>query len=358
MNNFTETDSYIYKLDLKNNLPIAGFDLDYTIICPKFGLFPKDEHDWKYCFEEIKSKLIDLAKSYNIVIITNQKKLNQNRDLILTRIINIYNDLVKLNINPSLLISLKDDNYRKPNTGLWNLLQNFIDIDKSKSFYAGDAAGRKYKRKNDFSDCDYKFALNNGIDFYTPEKLLNLRDNYISMELDTLPFKQYTYLNDNHKYIPKKYYNKEIVLLSGLPCCGKTNFKNKYFNNYVSFENNNTKKHLKIIQETINSKSVIIDDYNINKKSREAFINIAKINNINIRCFYFNIDKQLCLHLDNLRMKLSNGNILKKNKVIFTNLEKKLETPSLNEGFNSVDFVNFVPEFSSEQHKELFNQHY
>ena len=37
--------------------------------------------------------------------------------------------------------------------------------DKSASFYVGDAAGRA----NDFASTDRKFALNVGVQFYTPE---------------------------------------------------------------------------------------------------------------------------------------------------------------------------------------------
>lgn len=64
-----------------------------------------------------------------------------------------------------------DDKYRKPLLGLWDMfLQNnhltTADIDLQSSFYIGDAAGRKkgpQRKINDFSDFDYKFALNVGL---------------------------------------------------------------------------------------------------------------------------------------------------------------------------------------------------
>ncbi len=40
-----------------------------------------------------------------------------------------------------------------------------------KSFFCGDAAGRKDAKHKDFSDSDLKFALNVGIEFKTPEGL-------------------------------------------------------------------------------------------------------------------------------------------------------------------------------------------
>ena len=46
-----------------------------------------------------------------------------------------------------------------------------MKIDMNKSFYCGDAAGRKDGKHKDFSDSDYKFALNSGLPFKTPENL-------------------------------------------------------------------------------------------------------------------------------------------------------------------------------------------
>jgi bifunctional polynucleotide phosphatase/kinase len=56
---------------------------------------------------------------------------------------------------------------------MWEYFENShnegIKIDMKKSFYCGDAAGRKGPPK-DFSDSDLKFALVLGIDFFTPEQ--------------------------------------------------------------------------------------------------------------------------------------------------------------------------------------------
>jgi bifunctional polynucleotide phosphatase/kinase len=46
-----------------------------------------------------------------------------------------------------------------------------IKINKTDSFFCGDAAGRKTKTHKDFSDSDLKFALNVGVPFKTPEVL-------------------------------------------------------------------------------------------------------------------------------------------------------------------------------------------
>ena len=58
---------------------------------------------------------------------------------------------------------------------MWSLLcdkhNGKMKIDMQKSFYCGDAAGRKDAKHKDFSDSDYKFALNAGLPFKTPENL-------------------------------------------------------------------------------------------------------------------------------------------------------------------------------------------
>jgi bifunctional polynucleotide phosphatase/kinase len=68
------------------------------------------------------------------------------------------------------------DQYRKPMTGMFDLVQNLYkskgyEIDMEKSIYVGDAAGRLagVGRRKDHGDTDYKLALNVGLRFVTPE---------------------------------------------------------------------------------------------------------------------------------------------------------------------------------------------
>ena len=71
----------------------------------------------------------------------------------------------------------KYDKYRKCRTGMFEILQQVyaeqgLEIDLDKSVFVGDAAGRLGGIKGqmkDHADTDYKFALNVGIEFLTPE---------------------------------------------------------------------------------------------------------------------------------------------------------------------------------------------
>jgi len=87
--------------------------------------------------------------------------------------------------------------FRKPNRGMWLHLTEKIlsemEIDKGKSFYCGDAAGRKNKpdgSKNDFSMDDLLFSANLNLKFCTPEMLflehpLNFNSNIPGIQIFT-----------------------------------------------------------------------------------------------------------------------------------------------------------------------------
>ena len=63
--------------------------------------------------------------------------------------------------------------YRKPNDGMFKLMEKLMNVDKKESFYCGDAAGRKQPPFNDFSNDDLLFSVNLKLKFYTPEMLFN-----------------------------------------------------------------------------------------------------------------------------------------------------------------------------------------
>ncbi len=152
--------------DLKNEQPIASFDLDGTIInCKGKNVFPKHEQDWKYTYLNVKTTLQAVCKTHQIVIFTNQNwgSKIEKIQLFKRRFEHVAKDL---NIPITLFAALDNNKFRKPQTGMFELFLQQMHIDKKHSFYVGDAAGRK----NDYNDTDRTFAINLNLTFHTPEE--------------------------------------------------------------------------------------------------------------------------------------------------------------------------------------------
>ena len=155
--------------------------MDWTLIRTKTGkVFPKDEFDWLPLYDDLTlSKLRQVhEQGYLIVIFTNQ-----------AGVIRGYSGSTAYTISekfkaigamagvPMIFMASTYEHleYRKPDTGLWQLLLKEIleiegcKIDKESSFYCGDAAGRKQKPFNDHSNDDHFFSVNLQVKFYTPE---------------------------------------------------------------------------------------------------------------------------------------------------------------------------------------------
>lgn len=83
----------------------------------------------------------------------------------------------KLDLPMLVFLATRDDRNRKSRVNAWarmvETLQPEGAVSKEESFYCGDAAGRPKVagRTKDFAATDYKFALNLGVPFFTPEAL-------------------------------------------------------------------------------------------------------------------------------------------------------------------------------------------
>ena len=91
----------------------------------------------------VKDKLTELYDDgFKIVIITNQTE-KRIQDGFVEK---AHNIITELDLPIQIFASTKSHGFfRKPSVGLWYLLENNnqdVKIDRSKSFYVGDAAGR------------------------------------------------------------------------------------------------------------------------------------------------------------------------------------------------------------------------
>jgi bifunctional polynucleotide phosphatase/kinase len=148
---------------IPGNGTIVAFDMDGTWIKPKSGkVFPKGRSDWVWLFPEVPKKLKALhAEGKKVVIFTNQGGISTGttpaKD-IRGKILDLQKEL---GFPFQAFAATQDDLYRKPATLMWDQIflprNHGVDIDKSKSYYIGDAAGRpkswdgNAKTKKDFS---------------------------------------------------------------------------------------------------------------------------------------------------------------------------------------------------------------
>ncbi|CAN8269325.1 unnamed protein product [Cochlearia groenlandica] len=165
---------------LNDSEKIAAFDFDGCLAKTSVKITGADA--WSLMYPCIPEKLQSLySQGYKLVIFTNESNIdrwkNKRQAAVDSKIgrLNSFIELVKVPIQVFIACGVagsggKEDLYRKPKAGMWQLMKKHfnsgITIDMDKSFYVGDAAGRK----GDHSDADIKFAQANGLKFLTPEE--------------------------------------------------------------------------------------------------------------------------------------------------------------------------------------------
>ena len=253
-----------------------------------------------------------------------------NKDDFLFKISNIQKSL---NIPLILLASTHDNEYRKPRIGFWKLLKKLDDIkvNKKKSFYVGDMAGRiKTKKfKGDKRDSDRKFATNAKIDFFTPEEFF--------LGEKERKWKFNGYLLDYNKEETELKSNKEneLILLSGYPGSGKSTLARTKFKDYklLSKDLDGIRIYKKLEKELSENNKVIVEGLLYNDQKRERYIKLAKKYNYTIRFIEIKLSFDESYHLNTYRsLKIK----LLIPKVVYYTYRKYYEKPS-NKDFRIIE---------------------
>jgi bifunctional polynucleotide phosphatase/kinase len=330
-----------------NKSKIAAFDFDDTIVRAIGKKFSVTDKDWEFFTDEVTTKLIDFNKQgYQIVIVSNQKGISNNKPPKEVWMKKLDNVAKQLNIPLIVLAATKNDLYRKPRTKLWN---KFIKCDHAKSFYCGDAGGLPKRnidgtQYRDFSDTDLKFALNLKIPFMHRDELIFGKDYskktyMIEYPLDSVKKGKYT------EFKPK---NKEIIINVGYSGSGKSYYTTKYVtpHNYVYVNQDTLKTKNKCIKACLNAlkegSCIVIDNTNPTAAVRKEYLDMAKKFNYNMKCHYFNTELDLSVHNNSFRHCVSDGASSMVPQIAYNIYKSKFEKPSTKEGFNEVDEIDFV----------------
>jgi bifunctional polynucleotide phosphatase/kinase len=344
-NNFVKPDS-----NKDDKIKMAGFDLDSTLIKTRTGkTFPKDSNDWQWMFDRTIDELSKLNKdNYRIIIITNQSGIKDDLNKLQEMKKKIELIELELKVPYEIYILPYKDVFRKP----FPTILNIINPDINTSFFCGDAGGRQ----SDHSDTDIKFAYNGLIEFKTPERLF-LKDTSSKGKIE-YPIEQY-----DNSIIDGSYYFKvnskskskliipELIIMVGFPGSGKSfianQIKNKLKTNTVilSFDELSKSEFNKQLKSNIACKNnIIIDNTNLDKKSRKVFIDMGIESKYFIRCVYVNTSFERSKHNNCFRLYVEFCKDQTYTKFVpdiaYNIMKNKLEIPNTNELFNQIDIAS------------------
>lgn len=370
------------------NTKVAFYDLDGTIVRPKNNkTFPSktDEYDFEFLFSTRPSGTLSVidrirqqhSDGFAVVVITNQKQTAYSaKSGLATWKKKMAHIAAAIDVPMRVFAALGDDEFRKPRLGMWTefLKQNGgVEVDLRRSFFVGDAAGRKKYR--DHQDTDLKWALNAGIGFYTPEEYflqkekeyeIPLRpwspsattpaigllkglvcepeDEMVTVELSSIERRESaakTVLGGQGGSN-----GAEIVLFVGAPASGKTFLYNRVFApaHYVHVNQDTLRtrdKCLRVVRDTIEAgQSCVVDNTNRDRATRKLYIDLARMLDARIRCIYFDVPKHVCVHNNHFRAHHGPTNDQEPKRTIlpYTAIEgwfKDRQPPKRQEGFDA-----------------------
>ena len=375
-------ENVIYNIDLgnKDSRKIAGFDLDSTLIKTKSGrLHPKDCEDWQYYDDTLKDILMKLQykDGYNIVIFTNQAGLEGKEQKQADFIFKLNNIIASLDINVSYFVSTGYGEYRKPMVGFLSILETEIGpIEKSESFYCGDACGRPagwkwssdnstecVKHKKDFSISDLLFAHNCRLKFYTPEEFYHPKG--FKSDPVNLPERPYlNYTEPDPFELDLTDYRKYVILMIGLPASGKSHLAKDIQDRYETFDfkivnrdSLGTKaKNNKLFKQLIDDgDNVIVDNTNLVPKDRQFYLDYVN-DDYDVVAVNVTTDPNIRTQLNHVRC-YNKGKFIK--RIVYNIMKKRMDLSGLaDEGYKDIVEYSCKPVFDNEDEKRVFMMYY
>ncbi|GJE97041.1 PNK3P-domain-containing protein [Phanerochaete sordida] len=350
---------------------VAAFDLDGCLIESSIGKkkvkdAPPTFQWWRAIIPKKLKEIHD--EGYAIVVVTNQALRGATAIQEWKKKVPLIGAALP-EVPFHLFAATARDGYRKPMPGMWYELERIfaaedVVIDKSASFFVGDAAGRQ----GDFAGTDRKWAQNVDIPFFTPEEyFLKLKAAPYTLQgfhPSSLPADLPRVTPTSSPIVPSSSSGPEVVLFVGFPALGKTSFYRTHFYtaNYVHVNQDTLRtreKCVKAVEEAIkDGKSCVVDNTNRDAATRKHYIDLAKKLDVPIRCFLFHGTLELAWHNnlyrafnlpDSVASKAPKRDLVPYNA--FTSFKASYEEPKAAEGFREVRRVNWVFEGTEEERR-------
>jgi bifunctional polynucleotide phosphatase/kinase len=309
-------------------------DLDHTLITPKGKhIFPKTIDDWKWKDETIVPKLKKMYydMGYEIVIVSNQKKMTKDEVKIKSKM--IYDNL----IIPFVFISGHSNlYYRKPQLGLWEVLIEYIFldikyIDYSSSIFIGD------------SIADLYFARNINIKFIHTELFFSGVPNKDFAKIENMEHPLTKWISKSYQYKLAPTSLKCIVIMIGSPASGKSFYARELEEKYGYLRINKDDMKSDVIMNKVfnlgikNEMNIVIDGTNPTKESRAKWINASKKASYNITIVWMNFPISVVEFLNNYRIANNKNQDSHVPTVAMRVYYKKLEIPTKDECDNIIE---------------------
>lgn len=329
--------------------PAAAFDFDGTLVATASGRrFPAGGGDVRALrgaapFERLQ------GQGYRLVIISNQLGVGRGRvglDVVRER---FERFLAATGLPFSVACSLADDRFRKPAVGLWEQCEAWWGpLDRSRSFYVGDAAGRP----RDFSCSDRKFAHNVGISFQTPEEFF--------LGAPAAPFSWGGY---DPAGAPRGFpeaaaaaaAGRRLVIAVGQPASGKTTFLSRALPGHTRVCQDELKTRGRCLQACeralAGGGAVAVDCTNPAPEDRAPFVALAqKYRAGRPLMLLFPVPPELAAHLNWVRAASGGRRVP---EIAYRVFRKRYIEPRGDEGAD-IERVEFAAQFSDEKERRLF----
>lgn len=144
----------------------------------------------------------------------------------------------------------------------------------------------------------------------------------------------------------------DLIMLVGIPASGKSSYARQNYKDYKIYSSDELREklfndvndqvhnnelfryiHKNIIKDLKNGNNVVYDATNIYSRNRRKFLNKLSDIDCNKICVVFNVDVGKCKLRNSTRERKVPEEVIDK-------MYNKIETPSINEGFDKIYYVN------------------